>query len=402
LKSKQTGLFVGLAVFAIVFVVVASTCTTAYHQYSLGSIGYSSAFEGPKARFYGVSYNGNHYTATQTNGASLSQFDTVMHFDADGTTTGKPNIVGEMTTVFLPEQTASNLASWMPTSWIQNNGLINNPEKTYSWNVTGKDYVMHQYDMRYYQTFTAEWDGERGTVIDGSHENPGGGYMGISGAENNYGGLEVWTELDLTPSWYIQGGGIAYFAVAKMQLAENAIFAGKDNNNNPVNARGDVSVSPESRLSPVYMYYEPFGSAQVGEKTAATYQGQTLNSAYFTDKLYFHFDFNKFGVYGGSDYLLFPFTKGDKVTIAFDLKVFVIGEYTVKDIQQDPGDSYGRFSKGTTTTPTFLSWLLDTPYGNFFLALIIIGILAVIGFVLAAVYAPWLLGGVSALMGKRK
>jgi hypothetical protein len=287
-----------------------------------------------------------------------------------------------MTTVFLPDETAQNTASWIPISWIQNNGLISNPEKEYPWTIGNTEYIMYQYKMRYYQTYSAEWAGSE--------------KVGFT-QENNYDNVQIWTELDLTPTWYIEGGGTAYFAVAKMQLAENAIYSGVNSNGETVDSRTTVSVSPESRLSPVYLYYQPFGTDGKQETNPYTYEGKTLNPSLFTDKVYFHVDLNKFGVYWGADYIIFPWTKGDTVTLAVDVTVFVIGEYTVKDIQENP-DQYGRFVKEADSTPTFLRWLFETTDGLAFLTFALIAIVIVIVLILVVIYAPWLLTGAAGLI----
>jgi len=73
-----------------------------YTLMSIGGTGYSSGFQGPKARFAGVRYDNKPYTSFSiaapldggtttggsTQGASLASFDTVLKFDPDAYNTG--------------------------------------------------------------------------------------------------------------------------------------------------------------------------------------------------------------------------------------------------------------------------------------------------------------------------
>lgn len=391
---KGNSQLVRIAAIGILLILVFSMVGTGVNNsFSIG--GYSSAFQGPKAKFYGIQWDGSNgqgwvepsgqwTSSSAPSGTSLHQFDTVLHFDPDASNLGMPKIHGEMTTVFLPDQSLSFLPSWLPISWLQNNGLVQNPQQTYpGWNISGLMYYMERYAMRFYITFSGEWNGleDPGPICDAILRPH---------VENIYQSVGVWIEFDLTPSWYIEGGGIAYFAIAKMQLSEESIKKGKTLTGEIVAPRTTESVSPYSRLSPVYMYYGAWGSTPA-EQEAYSYQGKKLNPSYFRDKVYVHVDLNNFGVYADSDNIFWSKTRGDVATFAFDLQVFVIGEYTVQDIQDNP-DQYGRF------TPQGSTWNWGTWFSNSLWWLIPAAI-----FVLILIFAPWLLLVIiSLIFGSRK
>lgn len=317
-------LTVALVIAILIF--VSSVGGTVNFALNVGSLGYSSAFEGPKAKFAGVNYDGQKLTSALPGGEYRA--DTVLKFDPDDRTSGKPNLVGEMTTVFLPETsglTSTWLLSYLPgteaQSWIQKLSYIKNPqtEKPYSWNISDKTYQMYQYLMKWYVSFTAEWDGSEG----GKAETPGE-------IDRNYlSRTEAWLEFDVTPTWYIEGGGTAYFAIAKIQLSDVARHGKQSGEFAEPDSR--MSVSPESPFAALYIYQDLWGQTR-GEKTVQTYQGKNLNPDYFGNKVYAHIDFNNFGVTTWNEYFTVK-SRGDIITMGFDVTVFVIGEWQVQDVQ---------------------------------------------------------------------
>lgn len=324
-----------------------------YTLFSTGDIGYSSGFQGPKAKFAGVRYNGKTYTRTETRGASLASFDTTLKFDPDSWDRGKPNIVGEMTSVFIPEESLSNVILWpgakaLPQEWLKRASVIPNPEKEYSWNISGKTYKMEQWVLRFYLSFSGEWDGFE-------CEQPLGVGLFNPRNRNFYSNLEAWLELDLTPTWYIEGQGTAYFAISKIQVAEFKKTA-QDIQGKEVSLDTEMSVSPYSPTAMLYIYYGLWGTTSQAEQEVSYYQGKLLNPALFKNKVYAHFDLNNFGV---TSWYEFPVvkTKGDVATIGFDMTVFVIGEWDVKDIQNIPED-FGRTSQ-TFMPPSLIDYLSD-------------------------------------------
>lgn len=351
------------------------------------SAGYISAFEGPKATFEGITYNGHTYTNTVANGASQHEFDSVLHFDADGDGSGMPKIHGEETTVFIPQQSIT-IPSWLTSNpifadWFNTNNYITNPQANYSWPIGNDTYYMAQYLLRYYVTFNAEWDGSEGDV-----PFPGGAL----GMDNSYSNLGVWIRLDTEPTWYIDGGrGTAYFAIAKLQVApgQKIYFStdttGKSGTGDP---RTEVSVSPESGQSAVFLHYNAFVEGNDLTTKAEYYEGHALNPAYFRNQTFIRLDFNHFGVYGGVNWMnpLNPtWTKGDTVTMGFDITVFVIGQWTVQDIQQNPSD-YGRFERTSGVGGDWFTMLTDfffSPLGGLLLTIAV--------FIFLLIFAPWVI-----------
>jgi hypothetical protein len=356
--------------------------------------GYSSAFEGPKARFYGIEWDrpattifgvstggGGTIRFSQTDlhsGTSLSQFDTVLRFDPDSASTGFPNLFGEQTSVFIPRESLGSIPSWLPSNWINTMSYIQNPQASYNWTVGDKTYSMQQWLLRYYVSLSAEWNGN--IDILGGHGEIPPAQSGIT--ENSFQDLDLWIEFDVEPSWYIQGQGTAYFAIGKVQLADSAQYQAKDVNGNMGNARTEVSVSPESQAALAYLYYEPWAVGAAQNHEASYYQGKQLNPAYFTDKVYMRFSLNNFGVYSGNQLLGIGYwVKGDTVKLAFDMTVFVVGEWSVQDIQNNP-DDFGRFQR-TGASSDWLTWLFSAETLTWLIPVAI--------FVGLLLFAPWIL-----------
>lgn len=390
-------LLIGIFVFAVV-----SSAGNGGFQFS--STGYVSAFQNPKAEFYGVTYNGYQYTPTNTHGASDARIDgTVMHFNPDGATNGKPTIKGEMTAVFVPEQSLSNVPSWLPSEWFSQLQYIHNPvtgpngiDPPWNWTIGEKTYQMKEYDMRYYVTFSSVWSGSEDPADKVPYIGPGirGGY-----GYNTFLNVGVWIKFDISPTWYIQGGGVGYLAIAECNLCALPIKAGHDVNGVVYAARTDEGVSPESPPTPLKLYYNPWGYGGQISKDPYTYDGKILNPQYFTNALYAHVDLDNFGVWAGAKDAFYTYTVGDVATFAFDIRVFVIGDYRVIDIQKDP-DQFGKTTPVVTPGDNWLSGIvgwLSQPAN--------IALLMVIGvIVLIVIFAPWLLLVIVALFtgGKKR
>lgn len=392
--GKASGSMMLRIVGCVVLVLLLTTAGNLFNlhpvtPFALFGSGYSSAYQGPSAEFYGVTYYGYQYTASQTYMSSQHQFDSVLHYDVDGNGMGYPSIHGEMTSIFLPTETLSKISAWVPFNWQQSNQYVPNLVNTYSWNISGKMYDMEEYNMRYYVTFSGEWSGS---------ENPAVTVQGETGETVNvYQNLQVWLKINLNNTWYIQGGGTAYFAIAEMRLADASIKQGRDVNKVTYDARTTESVSPEDASALVYLYYSPFGTTAPAGSVAEQYEGKDLNPAYFTKTLYCHLDFNNFGVYAEPVNYFWSTTRGDVATFAFNIRVFVIGEYTVKDIQDNPSQ-FGRFTPVSNTGDNWLSGIigwLSNP-ANITILIMIAAVVLVIA------YAPWLIISLLALGGGRR
>jgi hypothetical protein len=368
-KFNKNKVLVGLTLVLLVVLLFSSLDFKFIVSAQLG--GYSTAFEGPKATFYGIKYqlpNGQTMTLSQNQQnsvASLQKFDTVLSFDGDAANSGKPNLYGEMTSIFIPQNSVSDLKPWVPFNLFgDQNNLVNPVGEPYQWNISGNAYYMQQWRLRWYVGISAEWDG-------GITDIPvvGGGWGEAppqpvyTDGDNSYSNLELWFKLDTTPTWYYQGAQKTYFAIAKTELAKPVDYAGTTNSKgglfstNLVEPRSTVSITPES-YSTFYIYDQPFGGDGYTQKEAYTYQGQALNPQYFKDESYIRVLFNKFGVYGGANWLGPSgfWCKGDVVTLCFEVTVFSIGQWTVQDIEKDPSQ-YGRFVR-TEASTNWLDWFL--------------------------------------------
>lgn len=326
----------------------------------------------------------------------MATFDTTLKFDSDGWDTGKPNIIGEMTSVFVPASSLSNIVWWsgakaIPQDWLRGLQYIKNPQETYSWNISSKTYKMEQWLMRFYLSFSGEWDsaGEGSPGLFGGVLYPQNFGQVV---RNYYTNLEVWLEFDVRPTWYIEGQGTAYFAIGKIQVAEFKKIA-HDVSGNEVSLDTQMSVTPESESSLLYIYHGLFGTSSPAEKEASSFDGKLLNPDLFTDRVFAHVDFNNFGVTAWNEFGTVK-TKGDVATIGFDVTVFVIGEWDVKDIQNIPTD-YGRWTQ--TFTPNSLLDYLNDPRMQALLSLI-----AVVGvFLLILIFAPSVLVAIMSMIGLR-
>jgi len=105
----------------------------------------------------------------------------------------------------------------------------------------------------------------------------------------------------------------------------------------------------------LYLYYAKFGT-QSAEASAYTFEGKKLNPAIFVNKVYAHLDLSNFGVRGWNSGFAVSH-KGDVAVFDFDIRVFVIGEWNVKDIQEPPIDYVPIVSK--TSNLSLMDYLAD-------------------------------------------
>jgi hypothetical protein len=359
--------------------------------------GYSTAFEGPKATFYGVKYTPEGGSVpviwsqdVHQSLGSIHSFDTVLGFDSDAQQSGKPNLYGEMTSVFIPQSSVNELKSWVPFNLFgDQNNLANPVGDPYQWNISGNAYYMQQWRLRWYVGISAEWDGgitDIPVVGGGWGEAPPQSVY--RDGDNSYNNLELWFKFDTTPTWYYKDAQKTYFAIAKVELAKPAEYRGITMNkgglfsSNTVEPRTTVSIAPES-YSTFYVYDAPFGDSRYTQKQPYEYQGQALNPQYFKDQSYIKVNFNHFGVYGGANWLGTSgfWCKGDVVTLCFEVTVFSIGQWTVQDIEEDPS-GYGRFVRSDQST-NWMDWFLSPSTLAWLIPIAII--------VVILLFAPWLL-----------
>jgi len=318
----------------------------------LSAAGYSTAYEGAKAVFYGVRYDDLEYSAAEKHDASLARFDTQLKFDPDAADAWQCNLYGEMTSVFVPK--AENIPpDWVPSEWWRSTLDWRNPRNVYEWRVVDDEGYIHFYRMEewltvWYISISAEFDsGPDFWRLDDEAQN------------RRYHDAEVWFMFDITPTWYFEGAEKTYFAIAKIELMHLDVTA-KDMAGNEYPPNPSMSIVPESVGSILYIYTTPFGDEPAPSEDDFKqyyYQNTTLNPQYFRDKVYAYITLADFGTQEWWEGISMK-AKGDVVTLGFKVVQFVVGEWKVKDEGELP-DDYGRRAKigvwGWTGLSDFLS-----------------------------------------------
>lgn len=352
---------------------------------------YSTGYQGARAQYSGVQYEQKQYTQAETHGASRARFDTTLSFDPDAQAWRMPNLAGEMTAVFIPSESLSNLPSWIPSEWQRSIQYISNPKNSWEWELENKSYVMEEWICRWYFSISAEWDDSKWLLYK---DNEWGG--------NYYANTEVWFQIDLNPMWYFEGADTAYFAIAKMQMADVRLDA-RDNQGNIIEPDKSVSVTPSSQGSIMPIYHGQFSKGSQADKTTMSYQGKELNPDLFTSRVYTYFTLEHFGTNYWLELAPFPTNryKGDVVTVAVDVHLFVIGEWDVKDIESieqiEGTEGYGRTAKVGGAGFSIGDWLALPE--NRLLLVLIAGLLI---FLFLAMFAPMVLMTIFALFGSGK
>jgi hypothetical protein len=356
---------------------------------SVDSGGYTTGYQGARASFAGVKYS---------NKMNEIRMGTTMDFDPDEAMYGQPNLVGEMSGVFVPQQSLG--PAWIPTDWIRTAvEYIHNPADSWEWelkdaatNTTFK-YRMEEWQLKWYTSIAAQWSA-------GWNQFPW--YESATNHEymnKLYSNTEIWFKLDLTPIWYFEGQSTAYFAIAKVTLSDIA-FAGKLNSGEVKDGKqaAEIKVTPESKGSYLTMYYGLGGSGNQPEIPATTYQGKKLNPALFTDHVYTYVSLNNFGTRYSMDLLGSKFASGDVVTMGFNVHVFVIGQWDVKDVQ-DLTD-YEDYGKTAQYEEAGWGLVFNDPRIQALIPLLVLG--GIIVFLL--IFAPWVLFAIVGLFrsGRRK
>jgi hypothetical protein len=298
---------------------------------------YPTAYEGAKATFYGVTYNGKLYTSTNRYDASSARFDTTLLFDPDNAEYDMCNLVGELTSIQIPlDENKWVPPDWVPSEWWRSTLNWENPSRVFEWEVEKSDgtisfYRMEEWTTVWFVSISAEWD---------SH------FLGkpAESANQRYKNTDIWFEIDLNPIWYFNRTEQVYFAIAKIELS-HIIIEGHDT--------GKISILPESPGSILPIYLSPEGEEAPDESdfTEFYYKGVALNPQYFRDKVYTRISLLDFGTQQWISWLTLK-AQGDVVTFGFTVKQFVVGEWKVKDRGEIP-DDYGRRSKIEIAGVTF-------------------------------------------------
>jgi hypothetical protein len=367
--------------------------------------GYTTGYQGAKGKFYGLKLPANQW-GEGSDEPILHVFQTsatYFSWDLDAPLMQKPDLIGEMTSIFIPSETIGESPSWIPDWLIRKATTITNPRFIYDeWQFEETQditfYRMENWRLVWFFTFGAH--GHYGGHPTTNDEIPSAD--ALHDGRNSYHDVEVWMEIDLTPIWYFSGAKTAYFAVAKTMMGPDGAIYGrwdKDKNTEYTKNTG-CAVVPESAYTILPMYYEAFGEGGRADKESYEYEGQELNPDLFTDRIYTYFTLQDFGINSWwDDNLPFPsfHWRGDVVTCMLYVDIFVIGEWEVQDIDDLP-DWYGRSAQyGSWAGPfgEIFAFLMGTSEGRFLMLII----LAVIGFFILIFFAPWVILLISQIFG---
>lgn len=251
-------------VILITAVIFLSAQTQANIFFPLSSIGYSFGGAGVRASFVGIEWN----FGDDTGQVDLKP-DTKFYFDADDPIRYAPNLVGEMTNAFVPEETLSNAPSWVPTTWFMGSE-VRNPLQTETWELENPDnpdeilaYEVEEWMLKMYVSITCEWDNiDLFTNPVSEHE---GGWQ-------RYRDTEVWIELELAQNFFVfEGSPTPYFAISKVKCSdfvtgklgqEANFFDWRDilgqKKQGEYTPTDQFSVIPKS-TSWMYLYYDKWG-----------------------------------------------------------------------------------------------------------------------------------------------
>lgn len=353
----------------------------------LSSVGFATAYEGAKATFQGVYYGGQAYE-----GGSAFR-GTTMKFDPDDPTANMPNVEGEMTSVFIPEEvTLGSIPSFVPTGWTSQLNYINNPVESWDWTVEAAkspDGKVHTYRMekwitKWYVSLEAGFDSNGWASTD-------------EGNSKRLKDLEVWFKLDTQPTWYFKGATQTYFTIGKIECG-NIDVKGHDVN--------WIDVTPEAGGSSMFLFYLPYGQqVSLSEESFTGFPvGESmLNPALFRNQLYTMVTLNDFGTQGYWDGLAYK-NQGDVVTWEFTVHQFVVGEWVTQDVQQVP-DVYDRSSKTTTDGVPVKDWIIQwitSPQGLTAIGFLVMATIAVILIIMFSnpMIAAWLASGFTKSRGR--
>ena len=362
--------------------------------FSLQSVGYTTGYQGAKARFAGIQDSSGKTTS--------NLWGTTFQWDKDASGFGKPGIAGEMTSCFIPSESVGKTTKQFSSgkdisSWLVDATNIKNPlDQVYEWELENEDgsttiYRMEEWILKWFVSISSEpKEGEYDR-----YELPGG----FQSSRRNLEDVQVWFEFDLSPIWYFENQSSCYFSVAKIRLSDVA-QGGKINNEDYEDKyNSKMRVLPESEGTPLTIFYGLFGtSVNIADKTALDYQGKRLNPNLFTDRVYAYVTLQDFGVTSWWDWG--PYYRGDVITYGFDIHVFVVGQWDVKDVQEIP-DEYGRTAKLGTEgigIGAFLESIIGSPMFPLYSFIALIAIIVLV----LAIFAPWVLFAIFGMFGSRK
>jgi hypothetical protein len=373
-------------VIVLAVLVVLELTQSGLRLMSIGS--YTTAYEGAKARYYGVSYDNKDTKVTGVTGLS---------WDPDGYAYGKPALAGEETAVFIPSESIGQQVSKFSktgadiSSWLVQDTKIKNPVASYQWDlqdeVTGEvdSYTLEEWSCRWYFSISSE---PKDSELQFYRLGPQ-----LVVVRNSLSNAQVWFEIDVAPIWYFENQSMSYFAVAELKVTDIQI-GGKVSDGYKAESNSECRVTPSSQNSILPIFHNPFGAeSDRAETTVYNYKGKKLNPDYFAPKVYTFFGLDDFGV--TSWWAMGNHYRADVVTVGVDVRLFVVGEWKVKDVQDLP-DEYGRTAKWSSVD--IFGGLFSGPSGS----LLIMAIVIVAVFLILSIFAPWVLLGLFQLMGSGK
>jgi len=268
--------------------------------------GFTTAYEGVKPSFQGV-YWGEVAYEQGIRGTQLN-------FDPDDPRRGLPDLEGEMTTIFLPKDVSfGDVPSWIPQSRaIALADKSGDPVEVYEWIIDKTAYKMEEYDLKWFVSMEAGFDTY--------------GIFDEEGNNQRWSNAEIWFKLDTSPNWIFEGADETYFTVAKIAVD----YVEKDGHD-----KDQIDVSPESQGTAVSLFYMPYGeSINVDEENFRGFAvGEThLNPEIFRNELYTMIRLDNFGTQAWWEGATRHYSS-DVVTWEFTVKVFVVGQWELKDIQ---------------------------------------------------------------------
>jgi len=308
-----------------------------------------TGYQGPKPSFYAVQYGGKVYTADNPNGASAAVFSTYLDFDPDEATSGIGNLAGEETSIFVPKASYTSVPDWVPNSWGNELNYMSNPIHVYTWQVKLSNgsviqYRMEEWVLKWFVSISYEWDSDAEAYS----------WDGWNAVGKEYHNAVVWFKIDLSSlNWYfkpvndsVPAPNKVFFGIAKIvpQHVYRYLLKRDDNIvNNDASKVSKIRVTPMSAGSVMPIYTDFMGS-EAPAVSASQLEGAELNPSMFRKAVYTNIILNDFGAqaYNTGAWGAFG-TKvyGDVVTYDFNVHVFVVGQWLVKDIQQVNND-YGR------------------------------------------------------------
>lgn len=315
-----------------------------------------------------------------------------MTWDQDEKGSGTPPIAGEMTSVFVPSETVGKQTSTFGTTgasiseWLLDAQNIRNPVEVYEWDIEESadstlHYRMEEWQLKWFFSISSEPTDDELPFLDL-----------IDSKRNALTDVQVWFEFDLSPIWYFENMTNAYFCIATIRLSDFQLGGKLGGTDYEDDFNPECRVLPMSPNTPLGIYYGLYGtSVNSAEKVVHDYEGRKLNPALFTDKVYAYFTLQDFGMNAWREYLQYKY-RADVVTVGFDVHVFVIGEWLVKEIQDLP-DEYGRTAKTGSGGFAWADFLqaLYSPTTSIWLLLAIIAIVIIF----LAIFFPQVLFGLS-------